>query len=102
LEREGVAPDDRDYVEAKGVLVGWIPETGLSEELACHEVLFGVHFENASAQPFVVDCRSVYSLRVYLFCPFQVFEGVLVLLDGDIAVRPIDVNVENQEIIHFL
>jgi len=96
----GVAADDADGVQAEGVLVLREAQRGLSEVLTCHQVLFSVHLEDATAQPLVVDGRFVQGVRANLLRLPQVFEGILVLLDGHIAVSTVDVDVENEEVIH--
>jgi hypothetical protein len=100
--RVGVAPHDADGVEAEGVLVLRKSQGGLAEVLACHQVLLGVHLEDSPTEPLVVDCRLVDAARTYLFGLPQVLKGMLVLLDGDIPIRPVHVDVEHEVVVHFL
>lgn len=70
--RVRIASYDADGVEAEGVLVLWVSHRCLPEELASHEVLLGVHLEDASAQPLVVDGRPVNAERADLLGLAQV------------------------------
>ena len=92
---EAVAAHNADDVEAVRVLVVWEAKGRLPKKLTRHQVVFGVHFEDASAQPLVVSGRPVDGLRTQFLGFGHVLEGVLVLFNGHISIGSIDVDVEN-------
>jgi hypothetical protein len=55
----GIAPNYRDSLQKIGIFVLWEQFPSLLEKLACHQVIFKIHIQNAFWQIFVVFVLSL-------------------------------------------
>ena len=101
-QRERVASDYADDIEAEGIFVALKAQRGLAKVFASHQVFFRIHFQNSSTQPFVVDRSLINCCRADGFRFPKIFQSMLILLDRHITIRPIDINIEDEKVILLL
>ena len=101
-QRERVASNYADDIEAEGIFVALKAQRGLAKVFASHQVFFRVHFQNSSTQPFVVDSSLINCRRANGFRFPKIFQSMLILLDRHITIRPIHVDVEDEKVILLL
>jgi hypothetical protein len=101
-QRERVASNYADDVEAEGIFVALKAQRGLAKVFARHQVFFRIHFQNSSTQPFVVDCSLINCRRADGFRFPKIFQSMLILLDRHITIRPVHVDVEDEKVILLL
>lgn len=101
-QRERVASDYADDVQAEGILVALKAQRGLAKVLAGHQVFFRIHFQNSSTQPFVVYCSLINCCRADGFRFSEIFQSMLILLNRHITIGPVHINVEDEKVILLL
>lgn len=92
--RVRVRAHNRDHLQAVRVLIFRELPPGLREKLACHQVIFMVHSQDALAQPFVVSCGSVDLAELGHF--LYVFLGHFILLYRYVAIGSEQKDLVNQ------